>query len=175
MPNKIKPNYLAILVTLVGLISIPGVYASIDDPYDSGYNHGCDDADLDPGDRYISEPGKGPSYHTERFMDGYNDGFDRCRNDKSSSGSGSDFIGRNFGESGDESGERYYDGVLDWGEACNDLDNFISEPCDDLVTSDGLALTAEGKATLERIACQGGALVGILAGDVISMLQGLRC
>jgi hypothetical protein len=51
-------------------------YAS-SDAYDSGYDHGCDDAGIpDPDDRYINQPGKGPSFHTDRFMDGYNEGFD---------------------------------------------------------------------------------------------------
>ena len=141
--------------------------ASESSPYESGRDHGCDDAGIsDPDDRYINQPEKGPSFHTDEFMAGYNDGFDNCSGQESPP---SDDDGHQT------SGERYYDGVLDWGEACNDLDNFISEPCSNLVTSDGLALTAEGKETLERIACQGGALVGILAGDVISLLQGLRC
>ena len=35
-------------------------YAS-SDAYDSGYNHGCDDAGIsDPDDRYINQPEKGP-------------------------------------------------------------------------------------------------------------------
>ena len=57
-------------------------------PYDSGYDHGCDDADIsDPGDRYISQPEKGPAFHTGTFMRGYNYGFDACSgtNDSSSS------------------------------------------------------------------------------------------
>src|SRR5918996_1596818 len=34
-------------------------HAGSKSPYDSGYDHGCDDADIsDPLDRYISEPGK---------------------------------------------------------------------------------------------------------------------
>lgn len=50
-------------------------------PYDSGYNHGCDDARIsDPSDRYINQREKGPSYHTEEFMDGYYQGFDDCAN-----------------------------------------------------------------------------------------------
>ena len=50
-------------------------------PYDSGYDHGCDDARIsDPSDRYINQREKGPSYHTEEFMDGYYRGFDVCAN-----------------------------------------------------------------------------------------------
>jgi hypothetical protein len=49
------------------------------DAYGNGYDHGCDDAGIaDPTDRYISQPGKGPSFHTNEFMDGYNDGFVAC-------------------------------------------------------------------------------------------------
>lgn len=51
-------------------------------PYDSGYDHGCDDADIsNPDDRYINQPEKGSSFHTNEFMNGYNDGYDRCSND----------------------------------------------------------------------------------------------
>ena len=42
-------------------------------------DHGCDDAGIsDPSDRYINQPGKGPSTHTNEFMDGYYDGFYEC-------------------------------------------------------------------------------------------------
>jgi hypothetical protein len=53
-------------------------YAS-SDAYDSGYDHGCDDAGIsNSDDRYINQPEKGPSFHTDRVMDGYNNGFDAC-------------------------------------------------------------------------------------------------
>jgi hypothetical protein len=29
-----------------------------------------------PDDRYINQPEKGPSFHTNEFMRGYNDGYD---------------------------------------------------------------------------------------------------
>jgi hypothetical protein len=49
------------------------------DPYDSGYDHGCNDAGIsDPSDRYINQPEKGPSFHTDIFMQGYYDGYDEC-------------------------------------------------------------------------------------------------
>jgi hypothetical protein len=55
------------------------VNASSDSPYRSGYDHGCDDASIsDPSDRYINQPGKGPSFHTEEFMSGYYNGFNAC-------------------------------------------------------------------------------------------------
>jgi hypothetical protein len=55
------------------------IYASDDSPYRSGYDHGCDDAAIsNPSARYINQPGKGSSFHTEEFMSGYYDGFNAC-------------------------------------------------------------------------------------------------
>ncbi|MGC1134808.1 MAG: hypothetical protein WA941_18415 [Nitrososphaeraceae archaeon] len=67
-----------VISTLLTLtIGSPG-YAS-SDAYDSGYDHGCDDAGIsDPDDRYYNQPEKGPSFHTDAFNRGYNDGFDTC-------------------------------------------------------------------------------------------------
>ena len=46
-------------------------------PYDSGYQHGCNDAKIgDVSKRYINQLGNGPSYHTKEFMRGIYDGFD---------------------------------------------------------------------------------------------------
>jgi hypothetical protein len=53
-------------------------YASGKSPYESGYDHGCDDADEDFDDRYINQPERGPSFHTDAFMRGYNAGFNDC-------------------------------------------------------------------------------------------------
>ena len=73
MLNKI---ILAIAV-IATLIAVPSnVYAK--SPYQSGYDHGCDDSDLSPQDRYINEKGKGPSFHTTEFMNGYDAGFVAC-------------------------------------------------------------------------------------------------
>jgi hypothetical protein len=59
-------------------------------PYDSGYDHGCDGAKIpNPSDRYINQPEKGPSFHTDEFMNGYNDGYNACYSGGSST-SGSD-------------------------------------------------------------------------------------
>jgi hypothetical protein len=50
-------------------------------PIESGYGHGCNDAGIiDLSDRYISQPGKGPSFHTEEFMCGYDTGYNECSN-----------------------------------------------------------------------------------------------
>jgi len=54
--------------------------------YNSGYQHGCNDAKIDNiSKRYINQLGNGPTYHTKEFMRGYDDGFDVCSNNKGSS------------------------------------------------------------------------------------------
>ena len=52
---------------------------------------------------------------------------------------------------------RYYEG-LDWREICNNplASNYISQPCDSLVTSDGNALTPNGKQVMEGFLCPRG-------------------
>ena len=50
-------------------------------PFESGYDHGCNDAGItDLSDRYINQPGKDPSFHTEEFMRGYDTGYNTCSN-----------------------------------------------------------------------------------------------
>jgi hypothetical protein len=50
-------------------------------PFESGYDHGCNDAGItDLSDRYINQPGKDPSFHTEEFMRGYDTGYNACSN-----------------------------------------------------------------------------------------------
>ena len=64
---------------VVGIHALFVVFASESSPHDSGYDHGCDDARIsDPDDRYINQDGKGPSNHTDEFMNGYNNGYDNC-------------------------------------------------------------------------------------------------
>jgi hypothetical protein len=68
------------LVVVLLLVHLQSVIASNISPYESGYNHGCEDAQIPvPSDRYINQPEKGPDDHTNEFMSGYNDGFDSCR------------------------------------------------------------------------------------------------
>ncbi len=81
--RKISINsfyYVTIGIFTILLISNPGfASASSKGPYDSGYDHGCDDARIsDSSDRYINQPEKGPSYHTSEFMNGYDAGFGSC-------------------------------------------------------------------------------------------------
>ena len=73
-------NYILGSIFTILLISIPvSASASSKSPYESGYDHGCDDARIsDSSDRYINQPEKGPSFHTSEFMDGYNSGVSAC-------------------------------------------------------------------------------------------------
>lgn len=81
--------FLTFLIANTMAALVPYANASSESLYRSGYNHGCDDADIsDPDDRYINQPEKGPSFHTNEFMRGYNDGYDNC-----SGNSGSDVGG----------------------------------------------------------------------------------
>ncbi|WP_196816328.1 hypothetical protein [Candidatus Nitrosocosmicus oleophilus] len=66
-------------VILVFSAPLPSVLASSKSPYDSGYDHGCDDAGIsDSSDKYINQPEKGPSFHTSEFMNGYYSGVNSC-------------------------------------------------------------------------------------------------
>jgi hypothetical protein len=63
------------------------------DVYNSGYEHGCNDAGIsDKASRYINQPEAGPSLNSDEFMHGYNDGFDAC----SSSNDNSNMEDENF-------------------------------------------------------------------------------
>ena len=91
------------------------VNASSKSPSESGYDHGCDDADIsDPDDRYINQPDKGPSHHTNEFMGGYNDGYDSCSEgfgeDEREGGSSSE----GFGDGGSSYDERLSNIVQDF-------------------------------------------------------------
>jgi hypothetical protein len=59
---------------------------------------------------------------------------------------------------------RYYEG-FDWLGVCNNpmVRNYITQQCDVLVTSDGNALTSDGKAAMEKVLCpQGRSIIGII-------------
>ena len=92
--NKKSNNVVLISILIASMIltitSSLSVYAS-SDAYDSGYGHGCDDAGIsDPDDRYYNQPEKGPSFHTDAFNRGYDDGFNACSSSSSDNGGGSD-------------------------------------------------------------------------------------
>ena len=77
--NKI-PLVISFIFCALAVLSpayITSIYAV--GPYDSGYDHGCDDAKIaEYSDRYINQPGKGPISHTYDFMRGYYDGNSDC-------------------------------------------------------------------------------------------------
>lgn len=92
--NKVATSHTAPLpmffvicaLTVFSSPSSAPVYAA--SPYESGYDHGCDDAKIpDYSGRYINQPGKGPSSHTDEFMQGYYYGNGDC---SESSGDGED-------------------------------------------------------------------------------------
>jgi hypothetical protein len=141
---------MALGISLVAQQQSMGVFSafaseSSEIPYDSGYNHGCDDAGIsDPGDRYINQPGKGSSFHTEEFMSGYDAGFNRC------SGRG----GSELYQPPDEApSQPDFDqpreiqpqqGGMDWIKTCNDLQMALVSSCEVLVNPDN-TLTTEGE------------------------------
>lgn len=50
--------------------------------FKSVYDHGCNDAEISiPDGRYTNLPEKGPSFHTEEFMRGYNSVYNACSQD----------------------------------------------------------------------------------------------
>jgi hypothetical protein len=74
-----------ILIFLISFNSV-GSSAYAASGHTSGYNHGCSDAQIsDPSNRYINQPEKGPSFHSEAFMRAYNEGYDNCSKDSTSS------------------------------------------------------------------------------------------
>jgi hypothetical protein len=88
MQNRIGIAIAIVLTITTTTTVLPLAYASSTSPYDSGYNHGCDDAGLSASDRYMTEPRKGPSFHTDEFMSGYRDGFQECGGGSSGDGGG---------------------------------------------------------------------------------------
>jgi hypothetical protein len=95
-----------LVLILVFSAPIPLVQASSKSPYDSGYDHGCDDAGIsDPSDRYINQPEKGPSFHTSEFMNGYYSGVNSCGGNSGGSyyeqpqqAQGKDSLGEDLGQ-----------------------------------------------------------------------------
>lgn len=69
---------MAVLVLSIGANFALGD-RSVIDAYNSGYKHGCSDAQIeDSHDRYIAQDGKGPRFHTDEFMNGYWTGREAC-------------------------------------------------------------------------------------------------
>jgi hypothetical protein len=86
------------LITLLAILCFSIISSSSSgygksDVYNSGYEHGCNDAGIsDKASRYINQPEAGPSLNSDEFMHGYNDGFDAC----SSSNDNSNMEDENF-------------------------------------------------------------------------------
>ena len=111
LDHKLNTRLVAILMIVVigstiisqTALNVSVVYASESLPYDSGRDQGCDDAGIsDSNDRYINQPEKGPSLHTEEFMAGYYDGFNNCGGgrDREFEDSTADDGGRGFAPGG---------------------------------------------------------------------------
>jgi hypothetical protein len=73
-----------VLLTAASSGAMQGVMAKKGTPFQAGYNHGCNDAKVTFSARYINQTGKGPSFHTKEFMNGYNRGFSTCSSGKAS-------------------------------------------------------------------------------------------
>lgn len=150
---------MAVSSTLISqqLSGILRVYASGGSPYDSGRDHGCDDAGRSESDKYINQPEKGPSFHTQEFMNGYYAGLNEC----SSGGSN--------GGGGFEQPSQPSKSGTDWLALCQQAHslNVLKTPCDELVDSDN-QLTELGNRVLVCLA--GGGLITLLAGWDKAML-----
>ena len=76
--------YALTIITLVSVgismtVMTSDAFGSKKSAYDSGYDKGCSDASIiNPSARYINQPGKGYSYHTDAFNEGYYNGFEDC-------------------------------------------------------------------------------------------------
>jgi hypothetical protein len=112
-------------------------------PYQSGYNHGCSDAQLG-GHPYLDTPGKGPSFHTGIFMQGYYNGYNSCSNGAGEQQGGTS---RN----------------INWEQLCLEYGGLlgIHTPCDQL--AHGTQLTQQGRTALACLFTGG---VGVLTGVI---------
>jgi len=112
-------------------MNTPNVYASGGSPYDTGREHGCDDAGRSESDKYINQHEKGPSFHTNEFMNGYYAGLNACSSGESNRSD----------ESQPPSSQQ---GGIDWNKTCNDLQTALVSSCEVLVNPDN-TLTTEGE------------------------------
>jgi len=74
------PLLISFIIFALAFFPLPSItHVNAATPYESGYDHGCDDAKIsDYSGRYINQPGKGPSSHSSEFMQGYYDGKGDC-------------------------------------------------------------------------------------------------
>lgn len=78
MNNMLSIAAVLIIVAAASLGTMQGTMAKKGTPLQAGYDHGCNDAKVMFSARYINQPGKGPTFHTQEFMSGYNGGFNAC-------------------------------------------------------------------------------------------------
>jgi len=141
------------------LVGIVQVYASESSPYESGRDHGCDDAGRSESDKYINQPEKGPSFHTQEFMNGYYAGLNDC------SGGG------NNGGGGFEQPPQSSQSGTDWINLCQQAQSagILQTPCNQLVNPDN-TLTEQGNRVL---LCYGAGGLLYLLGGGLGQLLGL--
>jgi hypothetical protein len=134
--SRSKEAFVPIFLTLVLIFLVPhqGAFASSKSPYESGYDHGCDDAGIsNPSDRYINQPEKGPSFHTSEFMNGYYTGVNSC---------GDSNMGGTYNEQPQQS--RSNGGFKEGLNECKDLYSDITGMSDIIDTGIGLGCIAAG-------------------------------
>ena len=166
-----SPITIAFLIcTLILFSPLSFVQGSRSSPYDSGYDHGCDDAGIsDPSERYINQDEKGPDYHTGEFMSGYYAGVNACSgsSDKSEQQPESDDSNPTLNDDIDTMPPT--NNAINWLEICNNpvVDAIVTEPCEDLTSSDGYELTQEGQKVL---VCFAGGTVAVLFPKAVPIL-----
>jgi len=145
-----------ILTVISSLISqqlsgILQVYATESSPYQSGYDHGCDDAGRSESNKYINQPEKGPSFHTHEFMNGYYAGLNACASGGSDGDGGFD----------QQPSQPRQSGGINWEQLCDQYGGLVGvkSPCNEL--ADGTRLTQKGETAL---ACLLGGGVTLLSG-----------
>lgn len=107
---------------LLLVLSIPIVRPVSTSPRSAGYDHGCSDAQIsDPSERYINQKEKGPSFHSDVFMQKYHEGFEACsgnsnNNDNSGSSDDSNSNSNDNSDQSSNSGSGSHSGLVD--KAC---------------------------------------------------------
>jgi hypothetical protein len=78
MNNRLSIAAVLIIVAVASLGTMQGVISKKGTLFQAGYDHGCNDVKVMFSARYINQPAKGPSFHTQEFMSGYDAGFSAC-------------------------------------------------------------------------------------------------
>jgi hypothetical protein len=82
MTSRIRNNPIHLSLFVIIFFAVTPILlqqALAEDPYSTGYSHGCGDARIStPSLMYIGQPDKGPNFHTLSFMQGYYTGYKGC-------------------------------------------------------------------------------------------------